>query len=41
MVGLFVALMLLFVLYIGVGCIMAVERPVRMTTQPLILAKEY
>lgn len=34
-------LMLLFVLYIGIGCILSVERPVRMTAVPLQLAKEY
>lgn len=39
--GLLVALMLLFVLYIGISCIMSIERPVRMTTVPLQMGKEY
>ena len=39
--GLLVGLMLLFVLFIGTGCIMGIQRPVRMTTVPLQLAKEY
>ena len=39
--ALLVGLLLLFVLYIGVGCIMSVERPVRMSAVPLQLAKEY
>lgn len=39
--ALLVGLMLVFVLYIGVGCIMSVERPVRLSAVPLQLAKEY
>lgn len=39
--ALLVALMLLFVLYIGVGCIMDVERPVRLSAVPLQMGKEY
>ena len=39
--GLLVGLLLLFVLYIGLGCIMDVQRPVRMTAVPLQLSKEY
>ncbi len=39
--ALLVALMLLFVLYIGVGCLMDIERPVRLSAVPLQLAKEY
>lgn len=39
--ALLVGLMLLFVLYIGVGCIMSVERPVRLSAVPLQMGKEY
>jgi hypothetical protein len=39
--ALLVGLLLLFVLYIGVSCIMSVERPVRMSAVPLQLSKEY
>jgi len=39
--ALLVGLMLLFILYIGVGCIASIERPVRLTAVPLQLAKEY
>ena len=39
--ALLVALMLLFVLYVGVGCIMNVERPVRLSAVPLQMGKEY
>lgn len=39
--ALILGLMLLFILYIGVGCIMDVERPVRMGSVPLQLSKEY
>lgn len=39
--ALLVSLLLLYILYIGVGCIMSVERPVRMTAVPLQLSKEY
>jgi hypothetical protein len=39
--ALLAGLLLIFVLYIGVSCIMGVERPVRMTAVPLQLGKEY
>lgn len=39
--ALLVGLMLLFVLYIGTGCIMSVERPVRLSAVPLQVGKEY
>jgi len=39
--ALLVGLMLLFVTYTGVSCLMSVERPVRLSAVPLQLAKEY
>ena len=39
--ALLVGLLLLFVLYIGVGCILGVERPVRLSAVPLQMGKEY
>ena len=39
--ALLVGLMLLFILYIGTGCIMSVERPVRLSAVPLQVGKEY
>jgi hypothetical protein len=39
--ALLVGLMLLFILYIGVSCISSIERPVRLSAVPLVIAKEY
>jgi len=39
--ALILGLFLLFALYIGIGCLMAIQRPVRISAQPLILSKEY
>lgn len=41
LLGVCVAIGLLFVLYIGINCLMGIERPIRMSTQPLQLSKEY
>lgn len=39
--GLLTAAFLLFMLYIGISCLMGVQRPVRMSSVPLALSKEY
>lgn len=39
--GLGVGFFLLIILYVGISCIMGIQRPQRMTTVPLVLAKEY
>jgi hypothetical protein len=39
--GLIISFFLLFILYIGVSCLTAIQRPVRFSAQPLQLAKEY
>lgn len=41
LLALILGLCLLFGLYIAISCLMAIQRPIRMSTQTLILSKEY
>lgn len=39
--GIVIGLFLLSILYVALSCLMSVQRPVRMSAVPLVLAKEY
>ena len=39
--GLGVGFFMLVILYVALSCLMGVQRPVRMSTVPLVLSKEY
>jgi hypothetical protein len=41
LIAVMIGLFLVFILLIGVQCLMGVERPLRMTSTPLQLSKEY
>ena len=39
--GLFIGFFLLIILWVALGCLMGIQRPLKMSTVPLVLAKEY